>query len=172
LEERHHCLCILPLLNPSTYSAQGNVVTNSNMLRQLLEAKNCNNKVCGETNKICLREYEWKKDLDGVNKDRTKDIYPSILQMLMNPSSSHSKQAGHLCEDFISLYNSKTHGGLDIKLCQLFKNNGHGEVVFSEGVSTNIWVGILCRIHKAIPGAFSPFSFSKMQPISTNKEKD
>ena len=92
--------------------------------------------------------------------------------MIMHPSSSKNNQAGKLCKDFISLYNSKTHGGLDIKLRQLFENNGHAEVVFSKGVLPNIWAGILCRTHKAALGAFSLFLFSKMQPLSTNNEKD
>jgi hypothetical protein len=92
--------------------------------------------------------------------------------MLMNASSSKSKQVGYLCEDFILLYNSKTHRGLNIKLRKLFENNGHVEVVFSKGVLTNIWAGILCRIRKAAMGAFSPFSLSKMQLLSTREEKD
>jgi hypothetical protein len=46
--EEHHRLCILPLLDLSNYSAQGNIGTNSNVLSQLIEATNCNNKVCEE----------------------------------------------------------------------------------------------------------------------------
>ena len=128
--------------------------------------------MCEETNLIRLKEYQWKKDLGEVKKDKMKDIHPSILQMIMNASSSENDRAGKLCKDFISLYNSKTHGGLDIKLRQLFENNGHAEVVFSKGVLPNIWAGILCRTHKAALGAFSLFLFSKMQPLSTNNEKD
>jgi hypothetical protein len=48
-----------------------------------------------------------------------------------------------LCKDLISLYKSKTHGGLDVELCQLFKNDGLGELVFFKGVSTNLWTGFL-----------------------------
>jgi hypothetical protein len=172
--EKHHRLCILPPLNSSNYATQGNVetTTNNDVLCQLIEATNRNNKVCEETNLIRLKEYQWKKDLGEVKKDKMKDIHPSILQMIMHPSSSKNNQAGKLCKDFISLYNSKTHGGLDIKLRQLFENNGHAEVVFSKGVLPNIWAGILCRTHKAALGAFSLFLFSKMQPLSTNNEKD
>jgi hypothetical protein len=47
--------------------------------------------VCEEANKIRLREYKWKKDLDEVKKDSKKDIHPLALQMLMNASSSNSK---------------------------------------------------------------------------------
>jgi hypothetical protein len=54
----------------------------------------------------------------------------------------------------------------------MFENDGLGEVVFPEGVSTNLWAGIIGRVHKAAPGAFSPFSFSEMQPLSSNEDKD
>ena len=145
--------------------------------------------MCKKTNKIRLKEYEWKKENKEIKKDRTKEIHASILQMMMkkdrtkeihtsilqmmmNASSSESDQPGVLCDDFISLYNSKTHGGLDIKLRQMFENNGLGAVVFPEGVSTNLWAGIIGRVHKAAPGAFSPFSFRKMQPLSTSEDKD
>jgi hypothetical protein len=39
-------------------------------------------------------------------------------------------------------------------------------------VFTNFWVRNFGRVHKSAPGAFSPFSFSKIQPLSTNKDKD
>jgi hypothetical protein len=112
---------------------------NNDVMRQLIEATNRNNKVCKKTNEIRLREYEWKKENEEIKKDRTKEIHASILQMLTNASASKSNQPGVLCDDFISLYNSKTHGGLDIKLRQMFGNDGLGEVVFPEGVSTNLW---------------------------------
>jgi hypothetical protein len=112
-------------------------------MRQLIEATNHNNEVCKKTNKIMLKEYEWKKENEEIKKDRTKEIHASILQMMMNVSSYESDQPRVLCDNFISLYNSKTHGRLDIKLRQMFENNGLGEVVFPEGVSTNLWAGII-----------------------------
>ena len=77
--------------------------------------------------------------------------------MMMIASSTKSDQPGVLSNNFILLYNSKTHRGLDIKLRQMFENDGLGGVVFPEGVSTNLWVSIIGRVHKAAPGAFSPF---------------
>ena len=141
-------------------------------MRQLIEATNCNNEVCKKTSEIRLKEYEWKKENEEIKKDRTKEIHASILQMMMNTSSSESNQPKVLCNDFISFYNSKTHGGLDIKLRQMFKNDSLGEVVFPEGVSTNLWAGIIGRVHKATPGAFSPFLFSEMEPLSSSDDKD
>jgi hypothetical protein len=157
-KERHQS-CILPPINAT--SNHGSTGTNNDVMLQLIEATNRNNKVCEKTNEIRIKEYEWKKETEETKKDRTKEIHASILQMLTNASSTKSDQPGALCDDFISLYNSKTHGGLDIKLRQMFENNGLGEVVFPKGVSTNLWEGIIGRVHKAAPGAFSPFLFSE-----------
>jgi hypothetical protein len=72
----------------------------------------------------------------------------------------------------MSLYNMKTHGGLDIELHQLFEDKGMGDVGFAEGVATNMWAGIITRTQKSTPGAFSPFSFSEQTALSTKSDKD
>jgi hypothetical protein len=92
--------------------------------------------------------------------------------MIENASAAEKDKSGDLCPDFIALFNSKTHRGFDIKLHQLFENDGIKEVVFPEGVATNLWVGLFKRINKSSPGAFSPFSFSKMKPLSSSNDKD
>jgi hypothetical protein len=126
--------------------------------------------VCKETNKIRQAEYEWKKDVDEIKKDRTKDLHPSIKMMIENASAIKHDKAGDLGKNFLSLYNSKIHGGLDIQLHQLFEDAGMGEVVFAEGVSTNMWAGIFTRVQKLAPGPSPPFSFSKATAISSNSE--
>jgi hypothetical protein len=128
--------------------------------------------VCEETNKIRQAEYEWKKDVDEIKKDRTKDLHTSIKMMIKNASAIERDKAGELGENFLSLYNSKTHGGLDIQLHQLFKDAGMRDLVFAEGVSTSMWAGIFTRVQKSAPGPFSPFSFSEATAISSNSEKD
>ncbi len=102
--------------------------------------------MCKETNKICQAEYDWKRDADETKKDRTKDRHPSIKSMIENASAIERDKAGELGENFLSLYNSKTHDGLDIQLHQLFEDAGTGDVGFAEEVSTNIWAGIFTRI--------------------------
>jgi hypothetical protein len=89
---------------------------------------NRNNKVCKETNKIQLAEYEWKKESNKVEKDRTKDLHPSIKNMIENASATKQDKLGELCKKVLSLYNSKTHGGLDIQLHQLFNDIRMGNV--------------------------------------------
>jgi hypothetical protein len=125
-------------------------------------ATNYNNKACKETNRIRKQEYKRLKDHDDVKKDRTKDLHASIKILIKNASTATRGKSGELCLGFISLYNSKTHEGLDIQLHQLFEDAGMGDVVFAKGVSTNLWAGNIGRAHKSAPGAFSPFSFSKI----------
>jgi hypothetical protein len=131
-------------------------------------ATNHNNKARKETNRICKQEYERLKDHDDVKKDRTKDLCTSIKIMIENASTATRVKSGESCLDFISLYNSKTHGGLDIQLHQLFKDAGKGDIVFAKGVSTNLWAGNIGRAHKSALGAFSSFSFSKMKALSVS----
>jgi hypothetical protein len=119
-------------------SNHGSTGTNNNVMLQLIEVTNRNNEVCEKTNEIRIKEYKWKKETKETKKDRTMEIHASILQILTNASSTKSDQPGALFDDFILLYNSKTHGGHDIKLRQMFKIDGLGEVVFPEGVSTNL----------------------------------
>jgi hypothetical protein len=91
--------------------------------------------------------------------------------MIENASTATRVKSGESCLDFISLYNSKTHGGLDIQLHQLFKDAGKGDIVFAKGVSTNLWAGNIGRAHKSALGAFSPFPFSKMKALSASGNK-
>ncbi len=64
--------------------------------------------------------------------------------MIENTSAIVCNNAGELGlgEKFLSLYNMKTHGGLDIELHQLFEDKGMGDVGFVEGVATNMWARI------------------------------
>ncbi len=102
---------------------------------------NRNNEVCNETNKICQAKYKWKKDLDKIKKDRMKDLYPSIKIVIKNASAIKRDKAGKLNQIFLSLYNSKTQGSLDIQLHQLFKDVGMGDINFAKGVSSNMQLG-------------------------------
>ena len=170
--DKRHRLCILPPLNSNIHYTTNTTGTSNSVIQQLIQATNRNNKICEETNRVCVKEYEWKKETDEVKKDRTKDLDPSVKQMIKNASATKKDKAGELCKDFISLYNSKTHEDFNIKLHQLFENNGMREVVFAKGVATNLWAGKFKRSHKSIPGAFSPFSFSKMKPLSSSDSND
>ena len=51
-----------------------------------------------------------EKETDEVKKDRTKDLDPSVKQMIENALATKKDEAGELCKDFISLYNSKPMG--------------------------------------------------------------
>jgi hypothetical protein len=171
LDERHR-LCILSPHNSTIHHATNIQGTSDSVLLQLIHATNRNNEICKETDRVRLKEYEWKKKTDEVKKDRTKDLDPSVQRMIENASATEKDKSGDLCPDFIALFNSKPHGGFDIKLHQLFENDGMKEVVFPEGVATNLWVGLFKRTHKSAPGAFSPFSFSKIKPLSSSDDKD
>jgi hypothetical protein len=162
-----HRACILPPVNQRSLLAPI-PKDNKSVIRQLIASTNRNNEACKETNRIHKQEYERLKDNDNLKKDRTKDLHPSIKIIIENASASTHNKSGELCLDFISLYNSKTHGGLDIQLHQLFEDAGMGNVVFAEGVLTNLWAGNIGRAHKSASGAFSPFSFSKMKALTAS----
>ena len=49
-----------------------------------------------------------------LRKTGTQDLHPSIKMMIKNKSTNQVQQGGELGENFLSLYNSKTHWGLDI----------------------------------------------------------
>jgi hypothetical protein len=160
--EDRHFKCILPSLEQIACRPHG-IEQNNSMLRQLIQATNRNIEVCKETNKIRQAEYDWKRDADKIKKDRAKDLHPSIKLMIKNTSATVCDNAGELGEKIMSLYNMKTHGGLDIELHQLL-----GDVGFAEGVATNMWAGIFTRTQKLTPGAFPP-SLSANRQLSPAK---
>jgi hypothetical protein len=79
--------CILPPLKQNAPPHQG-IEANKSIMQQLIQATNRKNKVCEETNRIQFAEYEWKKESDEVKKDRTKDLHPSIRNLIENASAT------------------------------------------------------------------------------------
>ena len=108
-----HSNCILPSLKQISQLPPG-INANNSILRQLIKAMNRNSKVCKETTKIHQAEYKWKKDIDEIKKDR--DTRPAPFNKNDDQERVHNQmqQGGELGENFLSLYNSKTHWGLDI----------------------------------------------------------
>ncbi len=88
-----HWNCFLRPLKQNVPPRQG-FEANKSVIRQLIQATNRNNKVCKETNKIQLVEYEWKKESNKVKKDRTKDLHPSIKNMIENASAMERNKPG------------------------------------------------------------------------------
>jgi hypothetical protein len=68
--------------------------------------------LCKETSKIGIAEYQWKKEPDEVNKDRTKDLHPSIKNMIENASAMELDKPGELCENSSLSTTAKRMGGL------------------------------------------------------------
>jgi hypothetical protein len=96
-----------PTLTRSNLLISPGINANDSILRQLVQAMNRNNEVCKETNKVRQAEYKWKKDVDEIKKDRTKDLHPSIKMMIKNASVIKRDKAGDMGENFLCLYNSK-----------------------------------------------------------------
>jgi hypothetical protein len=92
--------------------------------------------------------------------------------MIENASATEQDKLGKLGKQFITLFNSKTHGSCDIQLHQYFEDVGMEDVTFAEGVSMNLWAGNFTRQNKSVPGAFSPFSFSKVSASASTGNKD
>jgi hypothetical protein len=76
-DERHR-LCIHFPHNSTIHHTTNIQGTSDSVLLQLIQATNRNNEICEETNRVRLKEYEWKKETDEVKKDRMKDLDPSI----------------------------------------------------------------------------------------------
>jgi hypothetical protein len=113
-----------------------------------------------------------EKGIQQSEKYRTKDLHPSIKNMIENASATEQDKQGELYKKILSFYNSKMHGGLDIQVHQLFDDARTGNITFAMGILTNIWAGIFARVHKSSPGPFSPFLFSKTKAIGGDNNKD
>jgi hypothetical protein len=71
-------LCILSPHNSTIHHATNIQGTSDSVLLQLIQVTNRNNEICEKTNRVRLKEYEWKKETDEVKKDRMKDLDPSV----------------------------------------------------------------------------------------------
>ncbi len=169
--KRHHH-CILPPLKNVVGATRGSIGADNSILCQLISATSRSNKAMEATNIIRQKEYDWKKDIEFIKKDRTKDLHLSIKRMIENASATEQDKSGKLGEIFITLFNSKTHSGCSIQLHQYFEDVGMGDVTFAKGVSTNLWAGNFTRQNKLVPGAFSPFSFRKASASTSTGNKN
>jgi hypothetical protein len=113
-------------------------VSSNNSFKQQIGTTRCARK----PTKFDLQKYKWEKESNKLKQDRTKDLHPSIKNMIKNASAMERNKPGELCENFLTLYNSKMHGGLNIQLHQLFEDVRMGDMTFAKGISTNIWAGI------------------------------
>ncbi len=73
------------------------------MIRQLIQSTNRGNEIHEKMMKIWKAELEWKQETDEVKKDRTKDLHPSIKNMIENASATERDSKGELCNNFLSL---------------------------------------------------------------------
>jgi hypothetical protein len=85
---KRHCHCILPPLKNVVGAARGSIGADDSILSQLMNATNRSNEAMEATNIIRQNKYGWKKDIEFVKKDRTKDLHPSIKWMIENASAT------------------------------------------------------------------------------------
>jgi hypothetical protein len=83
-----HRHCILPPLENVVGATHGSIGADNSVLCQLISATNRSNEAMETTNIIRQNEYDWKKDIEFVKKDRTKDLHPSIKWMIENTSTT------------------------------------------------------------------------------------
>ena len=69
-------------------SAQPSTSDSTDVLRQLTEGISRQNERIEETNKLARQTFDRKKEKDDENKDIMSKLHSSILNMLLNASST------------------------------------------------------------------------------------
>jgi hypothetical protein len=93
-----------------------------------------------------------------------------IKHMLKMAAANDCDRSGEIGEGQKSFSNSKNHGAANIQLHHLMEDKGFSDVSFSKGMTISLWLGHFTRANPLIPGAFSPFLFSEMNPLSNNQQ--
>jgi hypothetical protein len=89
--------------------------------------------------------------------------------MLKMASATDCNRSGELEEGLKSFFNSKNHGASGFQLHHLMEDKDFSDVSLSKGMTISLWLGHFTQVNPLVPGAFSPFSFSEMNPLSNNQ---
>ncbi len=98
-----------------------------------------------EAHVLKRKEIKQRDKESKQKKDRTKDMHPSILNMILMAFSTDSKFIGEYTESFKSFFNSKTQGYTDLELHHQFEDQGIHNVGFAEGTVLALYSGHLKR---------------------------
>ena len=120
-------------------------------------------------NVFAKRHVELNEIDVELKKDRTKDFHPSIKHMLKIASATDCNRSGEIGEGLKSFFNSKNHGASGFQLHHLMEDKDFSDVSLSKGMTISLWLGHFTQANPLVPGAFSPFSFLEMNPLSNNQ---
>ncbi len=118
---------------------------------------------------VFAKRHVELKEIEVEKKDRIKDLHPTIIHMLKMASANDCDCSGEHGEGLKSFFNSISHGAADIHFHHLMDHKGFSDVFFSKGMTISLWSGHFTGANPSVPGAFSPFSFLEMNPLSNNQ---
>ncbi len=169
-----HLQCIT--LNATTVAGNttGALVINSALvIRQLTNAISLQNEEAMESNNLRRKEIERQVESKEKKKDKTKDLHPVIMNMLLCAATTHSinerEEITPTCQCFI---NAKNFGLPQYKLIHQFKTGGFPDISFASGTTPAHFLGKFLYADLSTPSNFTIFAFHEQEPNSSNQQTD
>jgi hypothetical protein len=124
-----------------------------------------------ESNNLYCKEIERQVEHEEKKKDKTKDLHPAIMNMLLRPAVTYSNDKREVitqtCQRFI---NANNVGQAQSKLINQFKTGGFPDVTFALGTTQALFLGKFLYADLSSPSNFTIFAFHKQEPNSSNQQ--
>jgi hypothetical protein len=157
----------------STRAGGAVVVHNASVISQLTNAISLQNKEAIESNNIRCKEIKRQIEREEKKKDRTKKLYPAIMNMLKRASATnHNHKNDEIAPTLLRFINSDKIELAQYKLIHQFKEGGFPDITFASGTTQTLYLGDFLYSNSSSLSNFRIFAFHEQEPNSSNQQTD
>ena len=103
-------------------------------------------------------------------KDRTKKLYPAIMNMLKRASATdHNNENDEIAPTFLRFIDSDNIGLDQYEIIHQFKEGGFPDVTFASETTQALYLGDFLYSDSSLPSNFTVSAFQEQEPNSLNQ---
>jgi hypothetical protein len=125
-----------------------------------------------ESNNIQERFFERQDSREEAKKDRTKKIYPSIINVIGRAAAARGDDSVVLPETCLRFFNQETVGMAQYDLVHQFKDLRAPDVTFALGTTNALYMDQFLRSDSSTPSNFRIFAFRKQELHTDSRQED
>ena len=124
-------------------------------------------------NVILEKQLKVMEEREVSTKNRVKNLHESTIKMILFASAMDNETVPtDLTESCKRFINSKTVALAEQELNLQFENRDMADVCFPPGFTSNAYLGVFLWSSADTPSNHSPFSFSEIEPIRMEEQKN